>query len=329
MRHGVMVTFLLLAASSPVARALAEEPPPRFEGGVDLVYVTVAVVDKQGRPLTDLTRDDFVVKENGKLRPVSVFARADGPADERTAVDGCVLVDTSGSVSTMTEKITASALRVMERLPKIRRRCLLSFDNDVRVWRPEGETAALVRDIVAARTENGATALNTAIVTALENLGDSPGRALIVLISDGEDVGSRVTQADAIAALQRSRVAVYPITHAAPVSQSLSPGAGAGQRPLAGGNTGITSFGTGSRFAGPAYLAHLAEISGGRVLGPDDGGVDEALGRLEGEVAGQYVLGFAPANVFPGLHKLKLSVTRKDARVRSRTGFVLGAPASR
>jgi VWFA-related protein len=321
MRKWRLRTAWVLAALGAVA-APAQEPP-RFGTGVDLVYVTVAAHDKKGHAVADLTPADLVVKEDGKVRPVTVLVKAADAPLEQTAIDGCVVIDTSGSVAATTEELTTSALRVMAQMPRLRRSCLLSFDNDVRIWHTDADPAVLARDIVAARAVNGATALNTALVTAVKQLGDGPGRAVIMLMSDGDDVGSRVTQAEALAEVQGSRATVYAFTHAAPVSMSLSPGAGVGNRPLAGGNTGVASWNAAARFSGPAYLSRLAETTGGRVFGPGDGSVAEAFERLSREVAGQYVLGFAPASGYPGLHKLKLETKRKDLRLRYRPSFVM------
>lgn len=322
----VRATALVLALASAVAQG-----PPRFPSDVELVYVTVGAHDKQGRPVTDLQPADVAVREDGKARVTDVLAPAGtAPAgDDRTAVDACVLVDTSGSVGTTAETFTAEALRVLSALPRIRRRCLVSFDNDVRVWRAEADPAELARDIKASRAPHGATALNTALVTALGQLGDGPGRAVILLLSDGEDVGSRVSQAQALDALQRSRAVVYPLTHGAQESMSLSPGANAGSRPLSGGNTGVASWNSAVRFSGPAYLSRLAELSGGRVLRPGDGSIAEVLAHVGREIAAHYVLGFAPASLYPGAHKLKLTVARKDVKLRYRPAFVVAEPPAR
>ena len=66
------------------APALAQSPPPvSFPSAVELIIVDAVVVDDDGRPVAGLTRDDFVVKEDGKPQPVVSFesvAEEDGPA---------------------------------------------------------------------------------------------------------------------------------------------------------------------------------------------------------------------------------------------------------
>jgi VWFA-related protein len=294
---------ILLAAVS----AAEEVARPRFEGGVDLVYVTVGVHGRDGAPIGDLSLADFTVEDAGRVRPVEMLLRADDDADDRASLDVCLLADTSGSMTTHVRGLTLSAIQVLDRIPRVRRRCVLSFDNDVRVWRDDAVPADLLRDMVAAQKPNGATALRTAIVTGIDNLKSNTARSAIILLSDGEDVGSRATPGDVTAALDRSRVTVYPLTHASPVDQWQG---------------GTPSAHLVQRYSGPAFLSQIANASGGRVFTPDDGDLESALNRIVAELSSQYVLGFVPTSR-PGSHKLKIKVARKDVKVRHRPSYVL------
>src|SRR5688572_4353337 len=64
----------LLLATTLVAALHAAEPvaqePQRFRGGVDLITVDVSAVDSKGRPIEGLKAGDFVVKVDGKPRPI-------------------------------------------------------------------------------------------------------------------------------------------------------------------------------------------------------------------------------------------------------------------
>jgi VWFA-related protein len=288
---------------------LAAEQKPTFHSDVELVYVTVTVVDERGAPVRDLAQADFTIAEDGKPRPVELFASA---SDEQAAPDVSLLVDTSGSVSTFTEKMTLSALKILERIPKVRKALVLSFDNDVRVWHADAGPTTLVREMMAARRENGATALHTALVTALQQVEDPAPRSTMILLSDGEDVGSRVTQNQALDALKRSRVTIYPLTHGAETPLSMPHG------------LGVQNWGQQHRHTGGDFLKRLAELTGGRVFTPDDGDVERSIDAILGEVEAQYVLGFAPANPGrSGSHKLKIQVNRPGLRPRYRPSYVV------
>jgi len=67
-RVGLCVIGVSLAISGPAA-----QQAPQFRASVDLVTLDVAVVDNRGRPVTDLTQDDFEVQENGVPQTVATF----------------------------------------------------------------------------------------------------------------------------------------------------------------------------------------------------------------------------------------------------------------
>ncbi len=65
-----LVACLLLASS---VSAAGGQTPPVFPSGVELITVDVAVTDAAGQPVAGLTRDDFVLKEDGAVQPVVSF----------------------------------------------------------------------------------------------------------------------------------------------------------------------------------------------------------------------------------------------------------------
>jgi Ca-activated chloride channel family protein len=76
-----------LAVLSVAAPAAAQRTPV-FHAGLELVNVTVTVRDGRGGLVSDLTGDDFVVREDGRVQKVEVFAPAAGQvhAGERAPV---------------------------------------------------------------------------------------------------------------------------------------------------------------------------------------------------------------------------------------------------
>jgi VWFA-related protein len=95
--------ILLIAIAVMLASPRAQEPappapansqtdgaqaPPTFRSGIDSVVVDVAVTDKQGRPVVDLTADDFEIRESGKPQAIQTFKYVktdDGADDPRAA----------------------------------------------------------------------------------------------------------------------------------------------------------------------------------------------------------------------------------------------------
>jgi len=72
----VLAVFVFVPLDAPV-RAQAPPAPPTFQSGIDLVTVDAVVLDRDGRPVPGLTRQDFVVKEEGRPREIVSFEAFD------------------------------------------------------------------------------------------------------------------------------------------------------------------------------------------------------------------------------------------------------------
>src|SRR5688500_2970893 len=98
-----MRTCLLTAAAiGALALGAAGALVPRvveaqFQSRVELVTLGVTVTDRRGTFITDLTRDDFEIREDGRMQSITSFARGDGATDDLPLHLG-LLFDTSGSM---------------------------------------------------------------------------------------------------------------------------------------------------------------------------------------------------------------------------------------
>src|SRR5215470_7178046 len=82
-RAGAFGLALVLAPAAVERPALAQAPPPgeprarrdlpTFPSQVELITVDAVVLDAAGRPVPGLTKDDFVVKEDGRVQEVQSF----------------------------------------------------------------------------------------------------------------------------------------------------------------------------------------------------------------------------------------------------------------
>ncbi len=66
-------SLVLVLGALPFAQD-ATGPQLTFRTGIDLVQVDVSVLDKDRHPVTGLKPDDFVVREDGKVRPIAAFS---------------------------------------------------------------------------------------------------------------------------------------------------------------------------------------------------------------------------------------------------------------
>jgi VWFA-related protein len=65
----LIASALLGAQATPPAA----QQPPTFRAGTNVVRVDVSVLDPHGKPLTDLSRDDFTVSEDGVPQTIDAF----------------------------------------------------------------------------------------------------------------------------------------------------------------------------------------------------------------------------------------------------------------
>jgi len=91
MRSLTIIPLVLLAAGAvaaePGADATRELPGPVIRISVEVIQLDVVVTDKQGRHLTDLGPEDFEIREDGRVQPVShaTYVRAGQPWADPTA----------------------------------------------------------------------------------------------------------------------------------------------------------------------------------------------------------------------------------------------------
>ncbi|HEU0090615.1 MAG TPA: VWA domain-containing protein [Vicinamibacteria bacterium] len=306
------------AAAAPAPSPPAPSPRPVFESRLSLVYVTVTVHDPAGRVVPDLPASAFEVREDGQPRPITVFSRA---SDEGLDLDVALLLDTSGSMTTELRSAQRAALAVLEKVPKLRRRTVISFDTDIRFWKPEADPTALLSEVMAARPPNGASAIRSAVAAGIEDLrrGGS-SRGVLILLSDGVDFGSSVSETQLFRTIEAANVGIYPIPFVP------SPGWAPGPSTYRPGTVGRSGGGfptTPDTLAARSFLTRLADASGGLVLLPAGHRLAGALDRLLEELASQYVIGFAPGTATPGRsHRLEVRVADRRLKVRHRQRYL-------
>jgi len=276
-----------------------------YEGGIDLVNVTVTVRDARGNLVSNLGRDDFVIYEDGKplkARNVQIFAPAAQEGnDQPLGLNLGMLLDTSESMKAQIKLSQQSAVRFLESIPRARDLLLIFFDQDIRLSRYNDENQQGLFDRILEMKGSGNTALYDAISVYLARVAESHGRKVLVVFTDGEDTTSAVSLAETMALVRASGVMVYPIAF--------------------NGNFGL---GTNRYVSARAFLNGLAESSGGQVYSPIAyRDLSAIYQKILDELGSQYVLGYVPDN--PRLdgrfHRLKVEVRPKGLQVRHRAGY--------
>jgi Ca-activated chloride channel homolog len=303
------VPLFLLASAALAAPGLAQEkpPPPVFSAGTDVVNITLTVRDGQGHLVPDLTREDFVVQEDGRPQGVHVFARAVQPGhDETLALDLGLLLDTSESMLKMLKLSQQAAVRFLQSIPRARDLITIFFDEDIRLSRYDSENQQGLIERIETIKGGGWTALYDAIAVYLARVQESSGRKVLVLFTDGEDSRSAVGLGDLLQTIRSSTVTIYPIGF------------------MGGFPTGSTRL-----LQSRAFLQQIADITGGQLFTPT---TSKDLGliyqKILDELSAQYVIGFVSDNQRHDgkFRKLKVDVRRNGLKVRHRLGYFAPAP---
>lgn len=193
-----------ISTASPLTPGRPDEIQKRQDGvytmhqDVDEVLLNCAVVDEKGRLVTDLSRGNFRVWEDGAPQVTRSFLHQDLP------VSMGILVDNSGSMLDKRSAVNAAALSLLKASNPKDATFIVNFSD--RAYLDQGFTSdinALNRGLSHADSK-GTTALYDAVAAAadeLANRGKLPKQVLLV-ITDGADNASRLDLDQAIRRVQ-------------------------------------------------------------------------------------------------------------------------------
>jgi len=293
------ITAVILAAfvvNPAKAGHPATDTQQVFRSGVDLTTFAAAVIDRKGNIVTDLTRDDFEVIEDGKPQRIEYFAQGDG--DSAPPMHVGLMVDASGSMQTDLKLAQGAAIKFLNLLPAAEDITLVDFDTQVRITRyPQRDFARLVERI-RQRKPDGWTAFYDAIGTYLDGADSQDGRKVMVMYTDGGDTRSALTLSDTLDLLKASQVTVYAI--------------------------GLTEKTGSARQQLEMTLRQLAEATGGQAFFPGAmKDVERAYDDVLKEINGQYHLGYQSTNASNDgrWRRVEIKVKRPGLRIRSRKGY--------
>lgn len=175
---------------------------------VNLIELTSVVTDRQGKPVENLTLEDFTVLRRGRPQTVESFRLA----DDVPLLMGLV-VDSSGSMwSLMEDTRRAASSFLVDTLRSSDQAFLVEFDDRPRLLaEPSNDVPRLLASFGRLRA-SGATALYDALNFSLVQFADAPGRHALVLLTDGEDYGSRTTPRQCVAQARKLGVPIYVIS---------------------------------------------------------------------------------------------------------------------
>jgi VWFA-related protein len=271
----------------------------------NLVPIPVSVVDRRGTAVVNLKLDDFELRVDGEARPLSDVTRSE------TAVRLVMLFDNSGSLDAAREFEKQAAVRFFRKVLRAKdEAAIYSIETDSYLAQP------LTRDLVRleqtismfGRPEGG-TSLFDAIVGAANYLRPYSGRRVLVIVSDGIETTSHVSDFDwVVQQVLADDCQVYVV------------------------QTGLYEGANLRALAAERRMEQLSGETGGAVYLPKTTDqLDLAFDQIAADLAQQYVLSYyASAEQRDGrMHKLDLRVkSRNDVRIRSRKVYYAPKPVT-
>lgn len=262
----------------------------QFTSGVNLVEVYATVTDRQGEPVAGLTAADFRITEDGAAQTITTFASGEFPLAVAIGLDRSFSMGGAGNRLGVVKSAARSLVGALRPEDQV---MVVAIGSDTTIAAPLSADHAAALTAIAALDAWGTTPLYDATLRALDAIQPARGRRALVLLSDGSDRYSETTPADLLDRARRHDVLIYPI-----------------------------AFGA-SR---PPIFAELATATGGRsFFVRDPAALTATMTQIAKALRFQYLLGYVPAGERagePSWHAIDVTVSRPDARVRARQGYV-------
>ena len=330
----------------------ASSGPEEVEAGdvikvnTTLVTLPVSVMDRDGRYVPNLQKEDFRLWEDGVEQKVAFFSSVDKPFSL------VLMIDTSGSTRFRLEDIQDAAITFVNQLRPDDQVMVVSFDDDVRVLSEFTSDRYRLRDAIRhTRSGNGTRLYDAVDMVMNQRLNRVSGRKAIVLFTDGVDTTSRhssyasnVRDAEELDALVypvqydtysdvggggswpgSSRMPTSPIDILGQILGGMSRGGGRGGRGGRGGGPGGPGSSREDYETANRYLHELSERTGARSYQADSiQNLGSAFANIAEELRRQYSLGYYPKSPAQAgeRRQVRVRVNQPNLAVRTRDSYV-------
>ena len=328
-----------------------QNEPEEVEAGdvirVDTTLVTIplSVMDRDGRYVPNLLKEDFRIWEEGIEQEVAYFSSVDKPFSV------VLMIDTSNSTRFRLEEIQDAAIEFVRQLRADDQVMVVSFDDRVRVLSEFTNNRSRLRDaILDTETGNGTRLYDAVHLVINQRLNRVSGRKAIVLFTDGVDTTSRqASYDDNIRDAEELDALVYPIQYDTYLDVNSGGGGWPAGQPtpmdilaqILGGMSRGRSGRRGGRGGGGGlsrqdyeiandYLRELSEKTGARQYKAETTqNLASAFANIAEELRRQYSLGFYPKNPAQvgERRQIRVRVNRANLAVRARDSYVFSPPA--
>lgn len=307
-----------------------------------LVTIPVSVMDRDGRYVPNLLKDDFRIWEDGVEQDVAFFQSVDKPFSV------VLMLDTSPSTQFRLEDIQDAAITFVNQLRPDDRVMVVSFNDDIKILSEfTTDRSKLQRAIQRAHTDDGTRLYDAVDMVMNQQLSRIQGRKAVVLFTDGVDTTSkRADYQSNMMDAQELDALVYTVQYN--TAQDINGGnfpTGGGQidvwGTILGGIFGGGRGGMGRRGGYPRgggrgnsrgdyeladhYLREIADTTGGREYRADTlQNMSYAFANVAEELRRQYSIGYYPKRPPQAGQRRQIKVRAKQPNlaVRARDSYV-------
>lgn len=280
-----------------------------FSTEVKVVNLLATVRGPHGEIVADLAKDDFQVAENGRQQEIRYFSKE---TDLPLTIG--LMVDTSMSQRKVLVEERSASFRFLDEMLRPKDQVfLIQFDMGVQVRQPLTSSLKALNDIlpyVDTPTEKqlriqtgGGTLLYDAVVTASQDiLQKARNRKAMIVLSDGVDIGSEASLAQAIAAAQRADSLIYAILFSDPGAYGVS----------FAGSVGKSAMMRMARETGGSFFEVSKKLT-----------IDKVYEQIQKELRSQFSIGYVsddPVRISE-FRKIHLAVKEKGLTVQTRQEY--------
>jgi len=353
-----LLVAALAASGAARLRAQQQEAPQKettFSSEVKVVNVFATVHDKQGKIVRNLTKDDFLLQEDGRPQTIKYFSQ-----ESNLPLTLGLLVDTSMSQRRVLGQERTASHRFFDQMLREDKdqAFVIHFDREVELLQ---DLTSSRRKLEAALTDlelpdqqsqrpswggqggggggrppygsrgqrrgGGGTSLYDSVLLASDELmRKQAGRKALIALTDGVDNGSKVSLSTGIESAQRADTLVYSILFA---DRDAYGGGFGGVRMGGGGHhgggyPGQSRYPQQHRPDGKTVLQQLSrETGGGFFEVSKKETIDKIYDQIQEDLRNQYSLGYTPerADAAAGYRKIQLTTKQSGLVVQTRDGY--------
>jgi VWFA-related protein len=300
----------------------SQQPVATFKANANIVQIFFNVKDKHGALIPNLTKDDFNIAEDGKPQTIKYFT-----AESNLPLTLGIMIDSSASqtnVLDMEKQVGGAFLKQI--LTDKDEAYVISFDisvdllqdftRDVHRLQTALNKAKINTDFtqggipgmgggpVPVQNPKGTLLYDAVYLSSHDMLSKEVGRKAMILLTDGQDEGSRMKIQDAAEAAQKADAIVYVLLCA--------------DRGFYGG------FG----YSGEADMRRLTEQTGGRVInvGNKFDKLRDAFDQIANELRSQYNIGYTSTNTKMDGSYRKIEIkSKQNYKIQARAGYYAGS----